>query len=384
MAKNLEQLVQKILESAGITINGNNPWDIRVRDNRFYKRVLRGGKLAFAEAYMAGWWDTNDTMSLHLFFEKILRARVDEQAAQYLDLPTQLTLARVKLLDRFSNRQSTSKSRRVSKQHYDIGNELYQLMLDKRMVYSCADFEGMEDQRDLDQAHVNKLNESCREVGLEPDMNVVDVGCGFGGWLIYAAQNYRVRGAGITISHEQANLARELCKGLPIEIRVEDYRDLEGQYDVAVSFGMAEHVGRRNHRSFYQKISDCLIPGGKFFYRVIGKNTSEFTYDPFIDKWIFPGGELLSLAQMIEPSEGIFKVISVKNKGRNYNPTLICWDERFMGNWEEIKRLGNGKYDDSFKNGWHYYLSSSASAFRVGNLQVYQIVFEKPGVFWGL
>lgn len=378
MATELEKTAREILEPTGIMINGNNFWDIQVHDDRFYKRVLSEGSLGLAESYIDEDWDCK---KLDEFIYKILKNKVDEKAAAHLSLLTKLKIGGVRLLDRLPNRifnrQTISKSRRVGEQHYDVGNELYELMLDSRMQYSCGYWK--ESVKTLEKAQESKLDLICRKLELKKGMRVLDIGCGFGSFLKYAAEKHGINGIGVTISKEQARYGQKSCKNLPIEIRDQDYRKINERFDRIVSVGMFEHVGRKNYRQFMQKSFDCLEDRGLFLLHTIGKNNSRFSADAFIAKYIFPGGELPSLAQITRAAEEIFVIKDVHNFAESYDKTLMAWNRNFQDKWNQISKSDGGEYDNRFKRMWEYYLQSCAGSFRAGNLQLWQIVLSKPG-----
>ena len=356
-----------------IVHNGNNLWDIQVHDTRFYKRVLTQGSLGLGESYMDGWWDCK---RLDEFFYRVLKNKIDEKAREHLNLSTKLRFGAVWLGNLLGNRQTISKSKEVGKKHYDTGNYLFQKMLDKRMQYSCGYWKNTQN---LEEAQESKLDLICKKINLKPGMKVLDIGCGFGGFAKYAAEKYKVKLIGVTISEEQAKLAKEICKGLDVEIRVQDYRKINEKFDRIVSVGMFEHVGSKNYKEFFKVANKLLKEDGLFLLHTIGKNTSGYSLDPFIAKYIFPGGELPSLAQITKTVEGLFVVRDVHNFAGDYDRTLMAWNKNFQENWNRIRELEGGKYDDRFKRMWEYYLQSCAGAFRAGNIQLWQIVLSKPG-----
>jgi len=372
MAKNLEKTAQKILGFAGIKINGNNPEDIKVNNPEMYERILTEGSLGLAESYMDGDWDSQ---RLDKFFYKILKEKIDEKALKGLSFKTKIKLLAYRTKSKIFNLQNISRSRVVGRKHYDTGNYLFEKMLDKRMQYSCGYFKNA---RTLDEAQEAKLDLICRKINLKPGMKVLDIGCGFGGFAKYAAEKYKVKVIGVTISEAQARFAKEFCKGLDVEIRVQDYRKINEKFDRIVSIGMFEHVGSKNYKKFFTITNRLLKEDGLFLLHTIGKNTSEFSADPFIMKYIFSGGELPSLTQITKSVEESFVVLDVHSFGGDYDKTLIEWSKNFKENWNAIKKQGRGKYDDRFKRMWEYYLLCCAGAFRVGNIQLWQIVLSKP------
>ena len=237
--------VQELLDVADVWIDGIRPTDLRVHDERLYTRVITHGSLGFGEAYMDGWWDADDLDGL---FYRLMKAHIDERVGGVDDAALFL---RAKLL----NMQRGRRAYRVGQLHYDLGNDLFRAMLGKRLVYSCGYWK---DADNLDDAQEAKLDLICRKLGLQPGMRVLDIGCGWGEALKFAAERYGVSGVGVTISQEQADFATELCKGLPVEIRVQDYRELDEKFDRVFSIGMFEHVGVKNYRTYFEVNRRCL------------------------------------------------------------------------------------------------------------------------------
>jgi cyclopropane-fatty-acyl-phospholipid synthase len=363
----LKKKAQEILLEAGIEINGKKDFDIQVHDDRFYSRVLSGGSLALGESYVDGWWDVK---RLDKFICKLFEANVARKIKPISLLPFYIK-------SKIFNRQSKSRAGQVGKEHYDKGNDLYEAMLDKRMVYTCGYWKKA---KNLNEAQEAKLNLVCRKLNLKPGQKILDIGCGWGSFAKYAAEKYRVKVVGITISKEQAKLARKLCKNLPVEIRLQDYRDLNEEFDHIVSIGMFEHVGVKNYRE-YMKVADrCLKDNGLFLLHTIGNNKSTNRTDPWIDKYIFPGGMLPSIKQIGESIEGLFVMEDWHNFGSDYDKTLTVWYDNFKKSWKDLDRK---KYDEKFKRMWEYYLLACAGSFRARKSQLWQIVLSKNGVKWG-
>jgi cyclopropane-fatty-acyl-phospholipid synthase len=364
-ASGLRAAIQEILSPAGVTINGEKPWDIRIKDDRFYQRVLRDGSLGLGETYMEGWWESE---GLDDFFAKILPTQPEEKIKKNWGL----------LLNIFGevvlNSGRKSQAFHIGERHYDKGNELFRAMLDKRMVYSCAYWK---DAADLDGAQEAKLDLICRKLALKPGDRILDIGCGWGSLAKYAAEKYGAKVVGVTVSKEQAALGEELCKGLPVEIRLLDYRDIDDKFDHVVSVGMFEHVGYKNYRTYMEKAYNCLKDGGLFLLHTIGRDdTSSLTVDQWIGKYIFPNSLIPSMKQITTATEGLFIVEDVHNIGFHYDATIMSWVKNFDSNWDRLK----AHYDNRFYRMWKYYLLSSAGSFRSRYLQVWQIVFSKRGV----
>ncbi len=356
----------QLLAVAGITLNGPAPTDPQEKDSRVYDRVMSSGSLGAGESYMDGWWDVED---LPGFFSKLLAA---DLGREFQHIGALWYIVRSYLL----NLQSKRRAFVVGEQHYDIGNDLYERMLDKRMVYTCGYWSGTPAARTLDEAQEAKLDLVCRKLSLQPGQAILDVGCGWGSFAQFAAERYGVRVVGITVSKEQAALARERCQGLPVEIRVEDYRDTTGQYDHIVSLGMFEHVGWKNHRTYMRKMQSLLKDGGLFLLHSIG-NSATFKYnDAWIDKYIFPGGVLPSAEQITAAADRVFVIEDWHNFGSDYDKTLLAWEENFRRHWSEIK----DSYSERFYRMWRYYLLSCAATFRVRQTHLWQIVLSKKGV----
>jgi len=360
--------IEKILKSVDVEINGSRPWDLQVHDERFYARVLSGGSLAFGESYMDGW---RDCKALDQLSDKLLSGRIDKQIKA--SSPSFfLVLLRAYLL----NPQSKKRAYIVGEKHYDVGNDLFVLMLDERMNYSCGYWRNAEN---LDQAQINKLDLICRKMHLRPGMNVLEIGCGWGGFAKYAAENYGVSVDGVTISKQQVEFAQDSCKGLNVSIELKDYRELNGQYDCIVSVGMFEHVGYKNYKKYMEVVHRCLKEEGLFLLHTIGRNHSRSVTDPWINKYIFPNGMTPSVQQIGTASEGLFVVEDWHNFGQDYDATLMSWNKNFQNNFDKLKDL----YDERFKRMWEYYLLMCAGTFRSRRNQLWQLVMAKGGLKGG-
>ena len=367
-----KQKAQELLNLADIKINGNRPWDIKVHNDKFYSRILSGGSLALGETYMEGLWDCE---KLDEFIFRILRANLGEKVRGMKNLLPTIIKAKV------FNLQSLSRAFHVGKKHYDIGNELYKYLLDKRMVYTCAYWKNS---KTLDEAQEAKLDLVCKKMGLKRGMKILDIGCGWGSFLKFAAEKYGVKGIGVTISKEQVKLARENCKGLDVEIRLQDYRLIneKEKFDRIISLGMFEHVGFKNYRKYMSVVRKNLKEDGLFLLHTIGGNKSLHIADPWIIKYIFPNGLIPSIKQIAEASEKELVMEDFHNFGEYYDNTLMAWYKNFNKNWEKIKKLDK-KYNNEFYRMWSYYLLASAGSFRARTNQLWQIVFSKKGIVGG-
>lgn len=367
-----KNIIQSLLSIAGVGINGKNPWDIFVRHERFYKRVLQEGSLGLGESYMDGWWDCE---RLDEFFSRVLSARLDKK----IGLKWKNILRNI--LNIIFNMQSMSRAFQVGERHYDIGNDLYKAMLDKQMVYTCGYWSGNPPAGGLDEAQENKLDLVCRKIGLRSGQKILDIGCGWGSFARYAAEKYGASVVGVTVSKEQAVLGEKICKGLPVEIRLEDYREIKGEFDHIVSLGMFEHVGDKNYRAYMEVANKHLKDGGLFLLHTIGGNISVHNGDAWVKKYVFPNGMLPSIGQIGRAIEELFIMEDWHNFGYDYYKTLTAWFENFDRAWPELKK--SGKYDERFYRMWKYYLLSFAGAFRARNKQLWQIVLSKKGISGG-
>ena len=361
------QTVEELLKPAGIRVQGDRPWDIQVHDDRFYKRVLSEGSLGAGETYMDGWWDCE---ALDEFFFRLLRT--DMEADFKWSWRHVWNVARAKVL----NLQSLSRSREVGEVHYDRGNDLFIRMLDDRMIYSCGYWRNAET---LEEAQEAKLDLICRKLLLEPDMRVLDIGCGWGGFALYAAEKYGVEVMGVTISEEQASLARERCEGWPITIALKDYREVHERFDRVVSIGMFEHVGYKNYETYMDVVRRCLVDDGLSMLHTIGRHKTETITEPWIEKYIFPKGNIPSVRQIGDALEGRFVVEDWHNFGADYDRTLMAWARNFEEHWDEIA----DSYDERFRRMWRYYLLQSAGSMRARRNQVWQLVLSPHGIEGG-
>ena len=358
-----KKIISALLSEAGISINGNKPWDIQVHDERFYQRVLSEADLGLGESYLDGWWDCE---ALDEFIHKVLKARLDKKVKGNWK-----TLFYI-LTTKFFNRQTKSRSHQVGEQHYDLGNDLYQAMLDSRLNYTCAYWKNA---NNLNQAQEAKLDLVCKKINLQPGMNVLELGCGWGSFAKYAAEKYGAHVVAVNISKEQVQLGRELCKGLPVDLLLQDYREVDGKYDAVISIGILEHVGYKNYRDYMHVVHRCLKEDGIGFIHTIGSNISTTFINRWTDKYIFPNGMLPSISQIGKAIEGLFVMEDWHNFGPDYDKTLMAWYQNFENAWSGLKE----KYGDRFYRMWQFYLLSSAGAFRSREQQLWQIVMTKTG-----
>lgn len=366
MSNRAEAFIRTQLAQADVDIGGDRPWDVQVHNPQLFDRVMQQGTLGLGESYMDGWWDAKELD--HAMFRL---ARSNVQDAFPRDLPLILSTIRGKLLN-----MQRLKVKEVAEKHYDIGNDLYAAMLDKRMIYSCGYWK---DAATLDEAQEAKLDLICRKVGLEPGMRILDIGSGWGGFLQFAAERYGVSGVGVTVSKEQAALANERTKGLPVETLLLDYQALEGKFDRVISIGMFEHVGYKNYNAYFTKARQLLADDGLMLLHTIGGNDTSTHGDPWSEKYIFPNGMLPSIAQLGAALEGKFVMEDWHNFGAYYDQTLVAWLHNFDRAWPQLK----DKYDERFYRMWRYYLSMFAGLFRARKVELWQVVLSPTGVLGG-
>ncbi len=360
---NAKTVVQDLMSLAGIEINGNRAFDVQINDDRTYKRWLSETEMGLGESYMDGWWDCD---ALDEFIHKILLAHLDQKVKR--NIQTALFI----LSSRLFNQQTKTKSKVVGRKHYDLGNELFQKMLDPYMNYSCGYWEKA---KNLKEAQISKLDLICKKLHLKPGMKVLDLGCGWGGFAKYATQKYGVEVLGVTISEKQAEFAKEFCKDLPVEIRLQDYREVKGKFDAVLSIGFFEHVGHKNYSTYMKVVDRCLNDDGISLLHTIGNNTSITYVNGWTHKYIFPYGMIPSIAQIAKAAEKFFVIEDLHNFGPDYDKTLMAWYANFEKAWTELKSM----YDERFYRMWRYYLLSSAGGFRSRFNQLWQFVMTKPG-----
>ncbi|WP_449283960.1 cyclopropane fatty acyl phospholipid synthase [Luteimonas yanweni] len=369
----IRERVHGLLAAADVRVGGDRPWDMQIHDTRLPARLLAGGSLALGESYVDGWWDTP---SLDQLIGRLLAAGLDRRAPGLADL-------RDAAAARLLNLQLGRRAYAVGERHYDLGNDLYRAMLGRRLVYSCGYWHDRDGRLagSLDDAQDAKLDLVCRKLGLRPGMRVLDIGCGWGEALKFAAERHGVSGVGVTISREQQAFAEALCEGLPLEFRLQDYRELRGErFDRVLSIGMFEHVGLRNYRGYFDLVRSLLPADGLFLLHSIGGNASRRRTDPWIARYIFPNSMLPSARQLAEASEGLFVIEDWHCFGTDYDLTLQAWRDNIEAAWHRLP----ARYDERFRRMWRYYLASSMASFRARRSQVWQVLMSPQGVPGGI
>jgi cyclopropane-fatty-acyl-phospholipid synthase len=364
------QLCEQVLDAADVRVGGGRPWDLRVHDERFFDRVVAEGTLGLGESYQDGWWDCD---SLDGMTARTLAAggeRVVEHTWR-----TALHALRARLL----NLQTRRGAMAVARRHYDLDDRLYMSFLDPYNQYTCAYFTDAPAD-DLDGAQRAKMNLICRKLHLHEGDRVLDIGCGWGGLARWMHERHGCRVTGINIADGQLAYAQSRSPGPAVEYLHMDYRDLPTKFprafDKVVSVGMIEHVGWKNHRSYFRAARAATKDGGLFLLQTCGQDRSRPIADPWIDRYIFPNGCVPSPTQLATAAEGNFVLEDWQNLGANYDPTLMHWWRRFERAWPAFR----AQYGDRFFRTFRYYMQTCAGAFRARQMHLHQLVFSTHGV----
>lgn len=369
-----EAKIRHLLSLADVGVNGPRPWDIQVKDERFYRRVLVHGPMGLGESYMDGWWDCE---RLDELFYRILANRLDTKVRYALEVVI------AQLVSRVLNLQTRAGSRKIAEHTYQLTPDLYLAFLDPYNQYTCGYFK---DTEDLDKAQEQKLDLICRKLRIGPKDRVLDIGCGWGGFAKFASEHYGCHVTGITIATQQMQFAADFCKGLDTTFLLLDYRDLDTEqyrkkFDKILICGMIEHVGYKNYRNILRIVNSCLSDGGLFLLHTIGGNRSTTAMDtnPWMARYIFPNSMLPSLSQLANAMEGLFIVEDIHNFSAHYDKTLMAWCRNFEKNWPSIEQ----QFDQRFYRMWRYYLLACAGGFRARDTQLWQFVLSANGVEGG-
>ena len=339
---------------------------LRLKTKSCARKIIRKGFLGFGESYMAG--DLEIEKDLKKLFRLGFAIDFDDYRLPFWEKFRFLILSLL-------NSSTLQRAKKNISFHYDKGDEFYELYLDKTMTYSCAYFSKPDDS--LEQAQLNKYEHIARKLLLKPDESLLDIGCGWGGMLIYAARKYGITGVGSTLSKNQFLYAnRKIAElGLQNQLKVlyQDYRQLDDRFDKIVSIGMMEHVGKKFIPTFIQKVSDLLKSGGLGLLHTIGKDTPS-AGDPWTFSYIFPGAYIPALHEIVqEMGKTGFSILDVENLRLHYAKTLEKWAKNFEKNIEEIRKL----FDEAFVKQWCLFLNSTAAGFKYGDLRLFQILVSK-------
>ena len=352
--------------------------EVHVHDRGLYRMMLAGGSIASGEAYMQGLWTSPNLVAVMRLFSANLPTLEMLEARQSWLVRLGLKLSHA------LKRNTHSGSRRNISAHYDLGNDFFRLFLDPTMMYSAALFET--DRTGLDEASVAKLDELCRQLELDSGDHLLEIGTGWGGLAIHAASHYGCRVTTTTISKEQYEYARARVRAAGLEDRVtvlcEDYRKLEGSFDKLVSVEMIEAVGHDFYSSYFSRCSQLLKPNGKMVIQAI--TIADQRYEAarksvdFIQRYIFPGGSLPSVAVIADhlARDTDLQMVHLRDITRDYALTLAHWRERFLAAQTAVRQLG---FDQTFVRMWEFYLAYCEGGFRERIIGTVQLAFAKPG-----
>ena len=360
----------ELLALAGIRLDGGAVWDIRVTHPQTARRILAHGSLGLGESYVDGWWECYRPDQ---FIERVLKARLNRRVRN-----PALVLHGLKA--RLLNLQSEQRAWQVAQAHYDLDADFFAAMLDPTMAYSCGYWAAADS---LEAAQQAKLDLACRKLGLRPGMRLLDIGCGWGSLMKFAASHYGVSCVGLTVSKTQAEFGRRSCAGLPVEFVLADYRqfnpDGAERFDRIASIGMFEHVGKKNYLAYFAMARRCLVEDGLFLLHTIGSNRRGLGTEPWIERHIFPNGALPSLGELADAAESRFVIEDCHNFGADYDRTLMAWHENFEASWPRFAE----RYGERFHRMWRYYLLACAGSFRARDNQLWQVVLSPRGVAGG-
>jgi len=362
-----KRIVVDLLGRAGVGTDGREPWDLHVLDDRFYGRLIAQGSLGFGDSYVDGWWQCPRIDEL---IHRVLS--YDLEADVGTGWGVRLQLLKAKLL----NLQAPSRAPEVAA-HYDLGNEFFERVLGKTVMYSCAYWRRA---GDLDAAQTDKIDLVAQKLEVATGEHVLDLGCGWGAIAEHLARTRGCRVTAVTISPAQAAYVRQRCAGLPVEVIEADYRDARvvaaGPYDKVACVGMMEHVGRKNYRGFLALCARLVKPEGLCLVHTIGTSVTTDVTDPWIERRIFPGSVLPSVVDVARAAEGQLTLEDWHSLGADYDRTLVAWHDNFAG----YVASGELQRGERFNRTWRYYLLSFAGCFRTRrSIQLWQMVFAPVG-----
>ncbi|MBI2384777.1 MAG: class I SAM-dependent methyltransferase [Elusimicrobia bacterium] len=352
-----------LLARAGVTVGGSRPWDIRVLAPGFFARVRAGGSLAAGEAYADGWWESD---RLDEFFHRVFKAGLDERLS-----PAPWSGAR-RLLGRLLGLGSRGAAGPDGSADGAVGGDVYRAMLGQRMSFTSGYWK---DARGLDEAVDGAMELACRKLELKPGMSVLDLGCGWGAFARHAARTRGVSVVGVDIACERVDAGRELCKGLPVALRVQDYGEVRGRFDRVVSFGLLEQLGPEGCGSVMAAASRCLKADGVALIQTAARNAPAARRDPWLERWSVAGGAAPSLSSLVQAMEGRFVVEDAHNLGPHYDATLMAWHDNLSRRWPGARDARGERLYRALK----FSLLSAAGAFRARRAQLFQLVMSRPG-----
>ena len=358
----------QLLASADIHLNGSRPWDIQIKHPQTLQRLLSLGGFALGESYMDGWWECQ---AIDLMIERAMCAGLQEKLAT----PRAWWES---FKGRMRPRDGVGQSRIVGRMHYAVGNQVFQAMLDPYMAHSCAYW--VEGAQTLEEAQIAKLEMVCRKLQLRPGMRVLDMGCGWGSFMRYAAEHYGVTVLGLSNVPHQIELGKTLARHLPVQFELSDYAqfntDGKSKFDRIVSIGTFEQLGQAHVAAFFETAKRCLKDDGWMLLQTQGKSNRQRLLDAWNDKYIYPQGYLPRLDEVTQASEAHFVVEDVHNIGADHDRTLLHWHQRFEMAWPQLRL----SHDERFYRMWRFHLLSSAASFRTRHHQMWQLVLSPKGL----
>jgi cyclopropane-fatty-acyl-phospholipid synthase len=370
----IERRVRAVFEQADIAIGSDSGAQLRVRDPRFFRRIAANPAYELGQTYVDGLWDCE---RIDRVLDQLLRSGIGQGFEHGWRFQFRSWVARIR------NLQSRLRASMVADRHYDFGDDWFEAILDPSMAYTCAIWNPGE--TTLEGAQRAKFQAVCEKLEIAPGSRLLDIGCGWGGLLEYAADRYGVRPTGITISRNQAGFAsRRLRRFAGAQVHLKDYREMtewNESFDEVASVEMIEAVGPKNFRKFMELVHQVMRPGGRFLLQSFISHRSVQVCNEWFDRNIFPNGVSPSLAQLAAASESTFgSPVQIDNIGLHYDPTLMAWDANLLANWDRLAARG---YRERDRRTWHFYLQGTAGVFRAEHLRIYQLVYRKnawPGV----
>lgn len=355
-----EQFTKKVMSRAGISLNGNLPWDIQVHDDRFFDCVYQSASEGLGNSYVQGYWDSDDP---------------SETLGRFIAVGARRSVKGAVAHNMLITREEQIRSLEVVDSHYEAKNGLYTNMLDPYMQYSCALWH--DETQSLAEAQINKMLLIGQKLDLQPGDHVLDIGCGWGGLPKFLAENFGCRVTGINLAQHHIDFAQQNMSHKNVKVIKLDYRDIQDKYDKIYCIGVSEHFGLHNYKQFMHIVHNHMKPNGIFLLHTIGENVTRPQADPWITKNIFPNGYIPSLSLVSQCAEGIFVTEDVHNFNTSYDKTLLAWDKNFQEQWNSIRSLHPELDSREFYRMWRYYLNFCAGGFRKRCTQLYQFVFTR-------
>jgi len=358
-----ETLITAGLTRAGVTVNGPNPWDIRVLDNRLFRRVVGTRELGFGDSYVEGWWECDRIDEL---VTRILRTGIKRILPPGI---SGLTLAARSVI---TNTQGSERAGDNATAHYGQHDALLRLILGEPLVYSCADWRDATDLADAQHAKIDRL---ASKLQLRPGMRVLDIGCGWGATADYLSTRHGVIVVGITPVAAQATHAARHHRHSDVSFVTTDFSNFTSPkpFDRIYSVGMVEHVGPKNLKPFFRHCQDLLVDDGIMFHQTIGRRTPRASTDAWIDRRIFPGGAIPSVQQLSRAWSAGWVLEDFENLGPDYDRTLMAW----LGLLEGKKDQVLDQFGEEMYRTFRFYFQYCAGAFRARELQLWQLVLTK-------